>query len=181
MDRRSGLGDGGASPRRAAEMDALLRESVRASGLEGRPLTVHSSPFMRDSSAVVSGLLGPPAWAVRLKQIHDGRTRLKATLDAGWAEHARRWRGRPDEFASRWRTFLAKLDLAALNTLIKKHNDYYPIEARLPIMYPSNRYYVPAGIEYPQQPITVDSMMDEYPADLDMATYFTTRRSEAAG
>jgi hypothetical protein len=162
-----------ATSRREAETDALLRESIRAAGLEGEPLQVRSSPFTADGSAMIGGMFGPPAWAVRLKQLHDGRVQLRVTLEQEWAAHARRLRGRPGDFAKAWRTFVQKLDLTTLNTLIKKHNDYYPIEARLPILYPSGKYYVPAGVEWPQQPVTVEAILEEYPADLDMALFFS--------
>ncbi len=175
MSGRSLPGDHHATSRRQAEVDALLRESIRASGLEGKPLHIQSSPFTQSRDAIVTGMMGTPAWALRLKQIHDGRERLKASLDAAWADLVSRWRGRPQEFTARWQAHLAKLDLTSLNTLIKKHNDYYPIEARLPIIYPSGQYHVPFGIEYPQQLITVERLLDDYPADLDMALYFSAR------
>ena len=173
MSRRVLPGVNRATSRREAETDALLRESIRAAGLEGKPLQVRSSPFTPDGSAMIGGMFGPPAWAVRLKQIHDGRVQLKATLEQEWAAHARRLRGRPGDFTKAWRTFVQKLDVSKLNVLIKKHNDYYPIEARLPILYPSNRYYVPAGVQWPQQQVTTDAILDEYPADLDMALFFS--------
>ena len=177
MSKRTLPGVNHATSRREAETDTLLRESIRAAGLEGKPLQLQSTPFKQDAGAVLGGMLGPPAWALRLKQIHDRREALQATLRSAWPEHARRFRGHPAEFADRWRTFVRKLDLATLNTLIAKHNEYYPIEARLRILYPSNKYYVPAGIEWPQREVTVEAILDEYPADLDMALYFTGQKT----
>ncbi|MGH2584601.1 MAG: hypothetical protein ACRDJE_06775 [Dehalococcoidia bacterium] len=175
MSKRSLPGDNHATSRREAETDALLRESVRGSGLEGKPLHLSSMPFKQSGDSVVSGMFGPPGWAVRLKQIHDLRTELTSTLETAWTEHARTWRGRPQEFAGRWRAFVATLDLTKLNALIEKHNEWYPVEARLPIVYPTGQYHVPTGIEYPQKPVTVDALLEQYPADVDMATYFTQR------
>ena len=40
-------------------------------------------------------MMGPPAWAIRLKQIHDGRTQLDERLQSTWFEYARRYRSRP--------------------------------------------------------------------------------------
>jgi hypothetical protein len=175
MSKRTLRGDNHVTSRREAEMDSLLRESLRASGLEGKPLHVQSMPFTQNAGEVASGMFGPPAWTLRLKEIHDLRTRLTATLDAAWGEHARRWQRRPEDFAGHWRTYLAKLDLGRLNTLIEKHNQWYPIEARLPIVYPTGEYHIPTGIEYPQRLVSVDSLLELYPADLDMALYFTQR------
>ena len=169
------LRDDNHAPRRDTELNAVLREGVGASGREGQPLTIQSSPFTQNRDALIAGMLGPPAWVLRLKQIHDGREQLKASLNAAWAELARRWRGRPEQFDTRWRDHLARVNLAPLNALIKKHNDYYPIEARLPIIYPTGQYHIPFGIEYPQQAVTVERLLDDYPADLDMALYFSER------
>ena len=173
MSRRALRGDNHATSRREAEVDAQLRQSLEASGLAGKPLHLTTSPFKAEGSALITGMLGAPAWALRLKQIHDERTQLSARLDAGWKEYARRYRTRPEEFAKRWHSFVTSLDLTKLNTLIKKHNDYYPIEARLPIVWPKGHYLIPVGIEYPQAFVTVQQILDDYPADLDFALYFT--------
>jgi hypothetical protein len=139
----------------------------------GKPLNLQSMPFTFNRDGTIAAMMGPPAWAVRLKKIHDGRVALTAQLDAAWAAYARRCQS-DDEFACRWRAYVADLDLRPLNTLIEKHNNYYPIEARLPIIWPTGEYRVPAGVEYPQQPITVEQVLDQYPADRDMALYFST-------
>jgi hypothetical protein len=162
-----------ATSRRQAETDALLRESLRASGLGGTPLNLQSMPFSFNRDATIAGMMGPPAWAVRLKQIHDGRVALAAQLDAAWGAHARRYYTN-DEFTRQWRAYVTALDLTPLNTLIEKHNEYYPIEARLPIVWPTGEYRVPTGIDYPQRPVTIEQLLNLYPADRDMALYFTT-------
>jgi|GEM_PF-2877645 len=181
MSQKPVRGDNHATSRHEAETDALLRGSVRAAGLEGKPLTVQSNPFGKSDVSIagmIGGMLGPPAWSVRLKQIHDGRMELTARLDAEWARLARRYQQKPEEFSRRWRGYLAALDLALLNTLITKHNAYYPIEARIPIIWPTGQYRIPTGIEYPQQPLAEAQLLDQYPADLDMALYFGSRPAE---
>lgn len=55
---------------------------------------------------------GPPAWSLRLRQIED--------LEAELSQEARK----PTAHFER--------KLALLNSLIDKHNRYYPIEANLP-------------------------------------------------
>ena len=162
-----------ATSRRQAEADALLRQSIRASGLEGKPLNLQSMPFSFNRDATIAGMMGPPAWAVRLKKIHDARVALTARLDAEWGASARRCRTN-DEFACCWRSYVDDLDLGPLNSLIEKHNEYYPIEARLPIIWPTGEYRVPTGVDYPQQMVTAEQVLDQYPPDRDMALYFST-------
>jgi hypothetical protein len=178
MGDRPIRGNNRASPRHEAEIGAL-HESIRASGSTGKPLNLTSMPFKQSGDAVVGGMFGPPGWAVRLKQIHDLRVQLEATLEAAWADHARRWRNHPQEFTRRWEAYLVKLDVAKLNTLIRKHNEWYPIEARLPIVYPTGEYHIPSGVEYPQKLVTAEVLIELYPSDLDMALYFTGQDNRA--
>jgi hypothetical protein len=181
MSQGSRSGDSGGTPKQQAEMDAFLRESMRygaadghsAGKTTGRPLHLTSTPFIQSRESIVTGLIGPPPWAVRLRRIEDGRERLQATVEAAWAEYARRWRGRPEEFAQHWRAYLALVDLSPLNALIQKHNDWYPVEARLPIVYPTGEYAIPFGVKYPQKLVEIEEILEQFPADLDMALYFT--------
>lgn len=161
--------------RREAEIDSLLRESIRASGLEGKPLQLGAKAFQPLGPELLAGMMGAPAWSLRLKRIEDGRAALTAEVEAAWGALAARHRRKPEGFAGAWRTYLAKVDLAPLNALIAKHNDYYPIEARLPIVYPSGDYRIPPGVDWPQQPIVAAALLDAYPADRDMAEYFQRR------
>lgn len=163
------------SSRREAEIDSLLRESIRASGLEGKPLHLGAATYGPVGPDMLAGMLGAPAWSLRLKRIEDGRAALIAEVEAAWGALAARRQGQAARFAAAWRAYLAKLDLAPLNALIEKHNNYYPIEARLPIVLPYGDYRVPPGIEWPQQLVLAPDLLAEYPADLDMAEYFQRR------
>lgn len=163
-----------------AEMDRLLRESIQASGLAGKPLTVASTPFTISLEATVAGMMGPPAWAKRLKRIHDLTEALHGSLTEAWRDHMRRFARKPAEFAARWRTFVTGTDLLPLNQAIRDHNEYYPIEARIPINRITGRYELPSGMEHPKRLVTVADLLLRYPADLDMARYFLERDAERA-
>ena len=162
------------APRHASDADARLPAAPGGDPV-GQPLRLVSVPFNTSSESVLKGLIGPPAWSVRLKRIHDGRQQLTSRLDAAWADLARRCRNRPADFVRRWQAYVDALDLAVLNTLIETHNAYYLIETRIPVSYPSGRVIIPEGIEYPQQSITTERLLDDYPPDLDMALYFSER------
>ena len=164
------------TPRRQAEAESLLREALRAgSSAPGPALNLQSSAMPVDHTLEITGLMGPPAWMHRLKRIEDGRAALMARIDAAWGEYACRYQGRPDEFTARWQGYIESLDVSALNTLIEKHNEYYVIEARIPVAYPSGEYVIPMGVEFPQRAVTPAALLDLYPADVDMALYFSGR------
>jgi hypothetical protein len=90
----------------------------------------------------------PPRWMTRLSEIDRGIARetkrvervhraLRAECGADQAAFARRWRERAREF-----------DFTALNELIEQHNEWYPIERRLPIDLRTRDYVLVAGRSY---------------------------------
>jgi len=149
---------------RETELAERLEEDREANLYTGRPLAPHASPFTLEMKDYLRAAAGPPAWSLRLSRIHRLQTELHDRLAADYAEHQRRYGGRPREFAERWREHLDALDLAPLNLLIEKHNAYYPIEANLRTHWPSGRYLLPRGIEYPQPPVSVETLLQRYPA-----------------
>lgn len=150
---------------RENELAARLEEDRQHNPLTGRPLTAHASPFALEVKDYLRAAAGAPAWSQRLARIHQLQTELHEGLRSAYAEHRRRFGARPRDFAQRWRTHLAALDLAPLNLLIEKHNAYYPIEANLRTHWPSGRYLLPRGIEYPQARVTLAALLERYPSE----------------
>jgi hypothetical protein len=105
--------------------------------------------------------MGPPAWALRLRRIEDLRAKLVATLVEAWVEIA------PAHPGDRWAAvdalarLAATLDLATLNGLIDKHNDYYPAEGNL-AMDPRTGDYLERGKRWtPLVAVTVDMLVED--------------------
>lgn len=106
----------------------------------------------------------PPRYMQRLREIElefgVQRRRLEAAYralreDCGedGALFSRRWRAE----AARWR-------LGALNALIREHNEWYPVEANLP-MDPRTRDYVPIrGASYRRIELGPAWILEHFPA-----------------
>jgi hypothetical protein len=143
----------------ADHLDAAREGEQKA----GRPLRINSGPFPIDAAAYLRAAAGPPAWSRRLARLET----LRAALDERLQRELDEFRERLSDVKQReaaWRAHLATLNLDELNQLIDKHNAFYAIEARLRMQWPSGRYILPEGVEYPLAKITVASLLERFPA-----------------
>jgi hypothetical protein len=118
-----------------------------------------------DVAAYLRAAAGPPAWSRRLVRIQQLSAELRDALRAAQEEHERDFAGRPEAFESTWMQRLSSIDLGPVNELIDKHNLYYPIEAGLRMQWPSGRYILPEGVQFPLPRLTVAGLLAELPAD----------------
>lgn len=152
------------SPREAAAAARLDREA-REGTLAGKPLVLHARPFYLDTTAYLRAAAGPPAWSTRLARIQRLRADLKERVHSAWNEHVAGAAPQAPEAGMAWSCFVESLDLGPINDLIEKHNAYYPLEAGLRMEWPSGRYLVPRGMEYPMSPVTRESLLSLDPRD----------------
>ena len=159
------LGRGGRrvdSPRERA-IAARIDQAAATDSAVPRPLSIHASPFFLDTAAYLRAAAGAPAWSRRLGRIQRLEGELREHLGAALAEYRRRSDGRPLELASAWRAYVVDLDLSELNDLVDKHNLYYPIEAGLRMQWPSGRYILPEGLQFPLPRLTHEALLAEFP------------------
>lgn len=166
MRRISGKGQRRVDSLREETLAHELDLAAESNPYTGRPLALHPSPFPLEPSTYLQAVVGAPAWSIRLVRIQEIRAQLEADVTSAWAEHRRRLAGRPGEFARQWQRYISELDFSEINDLIDKHNSYYPIEARLRMHWPSGRYVIPRGIDYPQARVTPESLLARFPDDL---------------
>jgi hypothetical protein len=71
-----------------------------------------------------------------------------------------------DEFSERWQVQARTWSFAGLNELIREHNQWYPIEASLP-MDPRTRDYVPVrGASYRRIELSAQWVLEHFPPTL---------------
>jgi hypothetical protein len=146
-----------------------LLADLEASGRLGTPHTLHSMPFTNApedlSRAIVTGA---PRFATRRRRIEVGVDTLLRNAEQEWLALADRHRRRPERFADAWRHWVAEVDAAQLNRLIRA-NEYYPIEARLRMDLYTGAYITFDGQDYRYPLVTETWLLDRFPADLDAA------------
>jgi len=146
------------------ELERRLDDAQPAEDSIDRPLSIKASPFALGVAEYLKAAAGPPAWSTRLVRIEALRLELEQQLGAELMAYRQQLINCPDLLAAAWRQHLATLDVSPLNQLIDKHNAYYAIEAGLRMQWPSGRYLLPDGIEYPIDPVTVETLLARFPA-----------------
>jgi hypothetical protein len=141
----------------------LERSLVDESGF-GKPLSHRAATTQRSVEAYLKAGVRP-RWMERVVEVDQGiaaeRRRLDRAYRALLAEYgrdraafARRWR----ELARSWRF------PPELNALIEQHNEWYPVERRLP-MNPRTGDYVPVGGRSYRRPVLgPEWVLQEFPA-----------------
>ena len=152
------------SPRQRTEREALAR-AVEDSPLKGKPLPTRLRLTRETVERYLTAAGGPFVYMRRLRAIEDELARHDLELAAAWAELA--LAHEPGAFDVRWREVAAGWDFRRVNTLIEKHNRYYPIEARLPMDPRTGDYARPkSGHRFPIEPLDAAWILERFPPDL---------------
>jgi hypothetical protein len=108
----------------------------------------------------------PPRWMERLGEIDRGIANVRRRLARAHRALAARLAGEPDLFAQRWRETAESWRFDELNTLIAQHNDWYPIERRLPIDLRTRDYVLIHGRSYRRPVLDAAWVLEQLPTDL---------------
>ncbi len=128
----------------------------------GKPL---SERTLQRERTVESYLRGEaiPRYMQRAAEIERGvrdlRRRLAATHSRTRTEHPD-----PAAFAAAWAERVARWDVAALNELVRQHNQWYPIERDLPMDPRTGDYVLVHGRSHVREPITPEWILARFPA-----------------
>jgi hypothetical protein len=132
-------------------------------GDEPQPNRIRTPAFA--SRATVEAYLAAqimPRWMERLREIHDELASHRIRLERV-RRRLREECGDAEEFARRWRERAGEWNFGYVNELIAQHNDYYPIEANLPVNPRTGDYVTVTGRSYRREPIGADWVLDQFP------------------
>jgi hypothetical protein len=129
----------------------------------GRPLSRRARQTRRTLEAYLkAGVI--PRYMQRLKEIDRGIAMERAQIERAYRALRRECRGDAELFAERWRAQAGSYRVDSLNELIREHNEWYPVEARLP-MDPRTRDYVRRrGRSYRRRELGPDWVLEQFPA-----------------
>jgi len=122
--------------------------------------------------AYLATSLGTPRWLERLQDIEGEEFRVLCELRRAWlelAEDAGEAAGGGEGFAAAWRARASRFDLSALNRMIAQHNDYFPIERKLPFDVRTGDYRAPWGIPWRRARRDAEWIIGHFPAEVEAA------------
>jgi hypothetical protein len=105
-----------------------------------------------------------PRWMERLAEIERGVTVHTRKLEAAYAATRRQFAGDPDGFARRWREIARGWSFDAHNTLVGQHNEWYPIERRLPVNPVTGEYVAVHGRSFRRPVLDAAWILERWPA-----------------
>jgi hypothetical protein len=106
---------------------------------------------------------GPPRWMERLGQIDRGIARETRRLQEAHRALAARCRDDADRLAREWRSAAERWDFGELNELIEQHNEWFPIERRLPIDLRTRDYVLVHGRSYRRPLLDAGWVLERFP------------------
>lgn len=148
----------------AAVRGAWLRaeERARASARPSPRRGAISAPGLQAS-------LGLPNRIERLKRWEREVERQRRRLRDAWHDHAEAAHGDARAFAQRWTERLRSWSFREANELADEHNEWFPIEARLPWNRELGDFRAPFGLPWRKDHVGVGWALDQFPADLAAA------------
>jgi hypothetical protein len=135
---------------------------VEASGY-GKPLSRRVRQTRRSVEAYLRAG-GLPRYMERLREIHQGMQAQRMRLERAYEALLEECGADPVLFAERWRERAAAWPFEKLNTLIREHNEWYPIEANLPMDPRTRDYVLIRGRSYRKRELGPDWILEQFPA-----------------
>jgi hypothetical protein len=104
-----------------------------------------------------------PKWMERLREIHDELASHRIRLGRVYGDLRESCGDDLATFAARWRAMAGRWNFDYVNELIGQHNDYYPIEANLPVDPRTGEYVTLTGRPYNREPVGADWVLEQFP------------------
>jgi hypothetical protein len=129
----------------------------------GKPLSRRARQTRRSVEAYLkAGVL--PRYMERLREIEQETDEQRARLARSYRALREECAGDPALFARLWRQRAEQWRFDKLNDLIREHNEWYPIEASLPMDLRTRDYVRIRGRSYRREPIDTAWVLRQFPA-----------------
>ncbi len=106
-----------------------------------------------------------PRFMQRLREIEDETRRHRMRLAQAYADLRESCPDDATAFAERWAATARAWRFDEVNELIRQHNEYYPVERRLPINPRTGDYLTVGGRPYRREPLAPEWILERFPAE----------------
>jgi hypothetical protein len=144
-------------------VERIVEKDIRGGPGTGQPLSPHVRQYQRTLEAYVASS-APPRWMERLAEVDRGIERERRRLAREYEAMRQRFGRDRAAFAERWKAFAASRRYEELNELIRQHNEWYPIERRLPWDIRRRDYVLIHGRSYRRPELGADWILEQFPA-----------------
>jgi hypothetical protein len=131
-------------------------------GFEGQPLSRQALQRERSLESYLAAAI-IPRFMTRLREIHDELVIQRLALQDAYRQLGPVCEGDLALFERRWRHLATRWDFGYLNELIDQHNEYYPIEANLPIDPRTGDYVTFTGASHRRERLGADWILERFP------------------
>ena len=107
-----------------------------------------------------------PRFIERLRQIEDETLRQRMRVKRSYDWTRKRFAGDPQGFRAAWDRIARGWSFDALNELIAQHNEWYPMERRLPLNPRTGDYLTVGGRDWRRRPLDAAWILRQFPAEL---------------
>jgi hypothetical protein len=149
-------------PEQQSPVERRIERSFEDDQGIGKPLSRRARQTKRSVEAYLrAGVL--PRYMERLREIERETEDQRARLTRAYRLLQEECAGDPGLFAELWRRRAARWRFDKLNRLIDEHNEWYPIEASLPMDPRTRDYQRIRGRSYRRDPLDAAWILREYP------------------
>lgn len=129
----------------------------------GKPLSERALRYERTVESYLKGQV-LPRYIARAREIEKGVQDHEERLAEAYAQLREACAGDAARFAREWRATAERWDFAALNLLVRQHNEYYPIERNLPVDPRTGEYVKVSGRDFRRHELTPTWVLERFPA-----------------
>jgi hypothetical protein len=151
-------------PERHSPIERRIERSFEDTQGVGKPLSRRARQTRRSVEAYLrAGVL--PRYMERLREIENETAEQRTRLARAYRALKEECADDPQLFARLWRRRAASWRFDKLNDLIADHNEWYPIEASLPMDPRTRDYQRIRGRSYRRDPFDAAWVLREFPAE----------------
>ena len=148
---------------------AALEEDLRSIPLRGQRIALRLRNFSPLADAYLAATRGPMPYMLRLRAIEQRTAEHEERLLDAWHALAEEVDGDRAAFAPAWMDLAADWSFGEVNDLIRRHNRWYPIEARLAMDPKTGDYALVNGRSYRLDPLDAAWVLERFPPVLPLS------------